>query len=569
MAKIIMVCYKNEYQRSRIIKKIGLLSGKLIPDLIKPKQTKIINKGKIIFGIFNPNDYCMVKEDRSVYLGVLFGNFNWWEPNDDYPDGSYALFRSNEEYIEIVSDVVASRTIWYYKDNDIFIASTSQRAIINIIDSFDFNEKVIPWVLSTGSLGPEYSWDKRIRHLNGDSSVILNRSKWSLAYKENKCEFLPLEVEDDKHLYLMKDSLVQTFDSLKIDYSKWALALSGGYDSRYILSVLKNKKGLKTVTWGSKSSRSQKGNDSYIAKLLAEIYGIPNRYFILDREVEIDKILDYFTICGEGRIDHLSGYTDGFEMWKTLFKDNVQGIIRGDVGFSTKKISSITDMRFKLELPLCLDFSNLSCYEDFGFAKQELPDNLKLKKGETIETWRDRLYQQVRIPTVLAALSDLKLPFLEIINPLLSRQIIYCTRRLPDHLRTNKILFKEIVKASDISGLQYAKFDANENRKDILKTKLTVEFLKAWFESNYKSLIIPEEFLKYILSNIIVNEKIENNSVKNMIKTFLPTWLKNKLRKNITEIKKPVLNFNIIAFRTYILCKMHKLLMEDIKSGNK
>ena len=45
---------------------------------------------------------------------------------------------------------------------------------------------------------------------------------------------------------------------MNLDYSKWKLLLSGGYDSRGILGLIKannqNTKNLETVTWGLKES---------------------------------------------------------------------------------------------------------------------------------------------------------------------------------------------------------------------------------------------------------------------------------------------------------------------------
>jgi len=61
-----------------------------------------------------------------------------------------------------------------------------------------------------------------------------------------------------------------------------------------------------------------------------------------------------------------------------------------------------------------------------------------------LRDWRDRLYQQYRVPFLLAALSDLKLGYVEIVNPLLSDSVIDLIRQLPDSLRTHKVLLRNI-----------------------------------------------------------------------------------------------------------------------------
>ena len=57
------------------------------------------------------------------------------------------------------------------------------------LGNFDFDKRTIPWMLSTGTLGPFYSWDKRISLLPPDSSITLNKNNWSLNFHQEKPEF--------------------------------------------------------------------------------------------------------------------------------------------------------------------------------------------------------------------------------------------------------------------------------------------------------------------------------------------------------------------------------------------
>jgi len=36
-------------------------------------------------------------------------------------------------------------------------------------------------------------------------------------------------------------------------------------------------------------------------------------------------------------------------------------------------------------------------------------------------------------------------------------------------------------------------------------------------------------------------------------------------KEKILEIKKPVLDFNTLAFRCYLICKINKLFTEDVR----
>jgi hypothetical protein len=100
-------------------------------------------------------------------------------------------------------------------------------------------------------------------------------------------------------------------------------------------------------------------------------------------------------------------------------------------------------VRTKTGLHFWSDFANVRGLVEFG--DQALPAYLVQRDSESLESWRDRLYHQFRIPALLAALSDLKVPYVEITNPLLSRQLVTFVRTMPDHLRTSKGVFKASV----------------------------------------------------------------------------------------------------------------------------
>jgi hypothetical protein len=509
-------------------------------------------------------------------LGNVIGReAEWWEPLQGYPDGSYALFRGNSKYVEVVSDVVASRTIWYFKNDDMFISSTSQRAIIFFLRTFVFNTAVVPWVLSTGALGPAHSWDSRIEALPGDSSIVLDRSSWHLTTEVGDCSFSTLDRSDEEHSSLLRQALIDTFEPIKVDVSKWTLPLSGGYDSRGILCLLKETdkdiEDLKTVTWGVKSALAEKDNDAYVAKSLADCFNLQHDYYATDVSNEpLENIFSRFLVCGEGRIDHISGYMDGFRIWKTLFENGTHGIIRGDEGFGWAAVSSPLEVRRKIGIPLWSDFSNLRSLEKFGFPKQELPANLLRREGESLEVWRDRLYQEFRLPVVMAALNDLKLPYVEIMNPLLSRRIIYQVRRVPDHLRTYKRLYKTVVRSLS-PKLDFAKHPAIDSPHGILRSKQVVELLEAELSSSYVSSTLPVEFIDYVLDHLeIVDERNSKmrtlrarRTMRATVKQYLPTWRTNGVRNGAEQQE---MDFNIMAFRAYMISKMNRILAEDAKS---
>jgi len=561
MSKAIWINSRKKLSNA-VGQKIHKICKSISPDNIVPTNPKVIIRNNMAYGVMNPKS-SLLFNDNSLLLGVISDNLDTWHiPLQEFPDGSYALFRDGERYCEIVTDSVASRTIWYYIDDDFFIASTSQVALINFIGKFEFDERVVPWMLSTGSLGPILSWDKRVKRIPPDSSVILNKDDWSLDIKTNKIEFKESK-DSSKHFEQKLRAVIKSsIESMQLNYSDWVLPVSGGYDSRGILCFLKDKINLKTVTWGLKSSLSDSKNDAFIAQKLTKKLNIPHKYYHTDLSEEpIEKIIDRFLINGEGRIDHLSGYLDGFKIWEIFHNENIQGIIRGDEGFGWSIVSDPLTTRLSVGLGLCSDYSNLKNYKEIGLIEQKLQSNLEQLTNESLEKYRDRLYHEYRLPTILAALSDLKLSYVEQVNPLLFKSILKQVRMQTDRLRTEKYLFKKIVIHLS-PKIPFATRGANASISDILKQKQVVDLLKLEINKNLDNGIIPKRLLIDVLENIKISDnslgKSKSFSLKSIIKSLLPSHIKNLLKKNVPSFRQ--VDYNQLAFRIYIILRMLKML---------
>ena len=571
MAKGIYICSRQTLPPSTAVT-LHEICRKLAPDNITPAEPRIVVNDDIAYGIMNPTSI-LLENGNSLLLGLIFNGTGeeWSVPCREFPDGSYALFRDNEKYCEIVTDSVASRTIWYYKDENILIASNSQRAIVMYLGTFELDVKVVPWMLSTGTMGPDISWDKRVKRIPPDSSIILDKNEWSITTKSNPIEFKLAERSDEDHGKSLLESLKITFSKLDIDYSKWVLPLSGGYDSRGILCLLLNVRpdngGLRTVTWGLKSSLDVKGNDAYIARELANALNVSNVYYSNDvSEEPLDTIINKFVLIGEGRIDNIADYLDGFKMWKTLFEDGIEGIIRGDEGFGCHQYWSGIVVRLNQSCFVCSDISNLKNYRKYGFPLQEIPQHLKQREGETLSSWRDRLFHEHTLPTLFSALTDLKLSYIEQMNPLLFKKILQQVRSLPDHLRTEKYLFKKIVDSLS-PDIDYATTVSSAPLSEIFKEKQMVDVLKNELSSDVARSLFPADFLEFIRKGIKSKERIktpetDSFSLGSSLKKYVPRFLKNTLREKVL----PSIDPNVLAFRVLLICRMNKTLTEDKSS---
>jgi hypothetical protein len=227
------------------------------------------------------------------------------------------------------------------------------------------------------------------------------------------------------------------------------------------------------------------------------------------------------------------------------------------------RVTTPANVRFRLGVSLCVDFPNLAGYEEFGLPKQEMPPSLQKREDETMETWRDRLYHEFRMPVVLSALTDLKLPFTEVITPLLSRRIIYQTRKMPDHLRTEKSAYRKIVDSLS-PKIKYATSNANGGSGFSVKSEKAVEIIRAELSSPACRQIIPDGLLSYVLKNLKATKDKTNRkrNIKSFVKQFLPTSV---LLKITDQAVNKDLEVNIIAFRIYIISRMNQILEQDVE----
>ena len=446
MAKLIVVCARRQLGHQRVAQ-MAQIGARLIPNNIHPRAPWISSDARLAIVVVNPPAR-KEASGLSVCLGTMFGltASERFRPCGDVPDGSFLLCRSDDSNLEFATDAVGSRTLWWVCTNDNFFASTSQRAIVSLLGSFRLRQEAPAWMISAGCLGPHGAWDARLQRLEPDSRLILNRQEWTIAVHRRTSCFLVQEASQTELIESLHAALGTACKGLGSLAATWPLALSGGIDSRALLVFLRNEGLQRCITWGSQASIGRDGTDASLASALAAHYGLRHDFYPLDLPIDApDVLMERFLVAGEGRVDHLSGYLDGFDLWRRLFDEGVDGIIRGDEGFGWVTATSEPQVRHRVGARRLADSFSDEELEDMGFVRQTWPERLAHRSSETLATWRDRLYHEFRIPIILAALNDLKSSYVEIANPLLHRSIIDIVRGMPDTLRTEKRLFRAMV----------------------------------------------------------------------------------------------------------------------------
>ncbi|HEX6994647.1 MAG TPA: asparagine synthase-related protein [Gammaproteobacteria bacterium] len=453
MAKALLICRRHGFSPESD-EDLTRLMASLIPSHIEPRAPSIARAGAIVSVVANAGP-SVRRDGVSIALGVLESDGHWSVPRAPVPDGSFALFRADGDHVELVADTAASRTIWYAMTNEVFVASTSQRAVVSVLGDFRPNLEAAAWLLSSGALGPGRGWDARVERVPPGGRVLLRRASWRLETRE-----MPISLEppagappDPDELGRGLEAIVDDVAArLDLDFSRWVVPLSGGVDSRGLLLALgRARRGygdLKCITWGRRAALDERGNDARIARELAERLGVEHDYFVVEATTEPrERFLERFLVAGEGRVDAMGGYMDGFAVWRQLYAAGVEGVIRGDEAFGWKTVQSDAGVRESVHLTTLDDVCGERAARELGLPAQRIPDALQRRSDESLAAWRDRLYQQYRLPVILAALTDLKTSYVEVVNPFLYARVLAYARTLPDELRTNKRLWRGMVDA--------------------------------------------------------------------------------------------------------------------------
>jgi len=493
------------------------------------------------------------RRDNSVCLGQVRAAPEWDRVGSDRPDGVYTLLRQDSSTAEIITDVVGSRPVWFFTTDSLFIASTSQRAITAIVGDFSLDESTVAWFLSTGTLGPRDGWDSRVKRVPPNTTITIDKRAGDYDLSQRKLEIATGKSDPSQ----FREKLQETINGYDIDLDDWYLTLSGGFDSRTILSELDSNE-LNSVTWGLPESLEYEQNDAVIAERLASEHDLSHEFLPLSVSGP-ELVLEKFILASEGCIDHLSGYVDGMGIWERFASEDKVGIIRGDVPFCYEAIQ-----------PTLLRNVGNSELNGTRLAEQQQPYRFLDRRNESRLAHRYRVYYSYELPSELSALTCVKTPYTEVFNPLLTNSFVEWAAQLPEDSLNKKNIQKSYVKRHG-SSIPFATSSAIPNRGQYLRRSDVVDVLRAKL-ADHDGTVVPKDVLEYCLSesSMVTDSDLlsageTNDSLTRKVKDLIPSDFKRALHER--GYVKPTIDVNYLAFRSYIAISMNEYLNEDAEWG--
>jgi len=430
---------------------------RLTPDDVKSWPVEVVRFDSVHLACFGaPSGTTRVTSD-GIRLGYTWGA-DAMSGDPAHIDGTFLLLRLHSGGLEVQTDATASFSVWWANTPIGTVVSTSQRLVIAALRSFSLDSQALSWFMVAGHLGLASSWDSRLQWVPPRSLVRFDADGRLLSHDR---------VRRRRPVSSLSSALEESIEAHRSVSDRCVLTLSGGVDSLALASALGDTASrLEALTWGTVAEAGRRGTDVEVAAAHARALRIPH-HLVTQTSIDPVEALRRFARHAESRIDHVTGYLDGFQTWTAARALGREWVLRGDEGFGWLPVSSEVDMRVGTRFPTYSDVglgpeSRLGLEEQHTLARWFADD-------VTLETRRDEAYRNLNLPKVMAALSSAKSAFVETINPFLTRQVLDAAAALSDERRTDKREFRQLVHARHWVERSASRFVPNEPPEDLLR----------------------------------------------------------------------------------------------------
>lgn len=343
------------------------------------------------------------------------------------------------------------------------------------------------------------------------SKLVVSNESVKIEYKNDpilEVEFMSNQTSTNDVVSLMQEYVAIIED--KID-GEIVLPTSGGYDSRILNYLVKDKSRIRSFTYGISSDQS-KSTEVVHAKKISEIYGIKWEQIELEEfHKYLDKWVEAYGVSTHTHgMYHIEFYTKILEKNKFDNPTFLSGII-GDAWAELGKFKDINSYQDIINLGythgMNLDLSYLqlkSCStikEDVFLKNKEHLQNDKIKAVFAMRTKLMLISYLTQIPEYFG---------MPVWTPFLNYEIVKATLNLPDEQRKDRVWQKDFFKSVGL-GLE------DMGLESVKSNKLDYEIAKkASFEPVDVELMqryISNERLQEInrlLSNLSSFEAIKN-----------------------------------------------------------
>lgn len=207
--------------------------------------------------------------------------------NQEMIYGHFVFVNNLENHISVFNDKLGLRELYYFEKDDQLFFSTRIDLLQKHINSITLNPSKLCSLWLTNFQLSQNSVFNEIKRLGPNGRIVLDGNQLSITKKEFNVPNVNSKNDDFEKL-VSKYCLVET-----IDENETTLALSGGIDSRYVLSsLLKGKQKFSCHTIVNEEDKDLKISEKICSKFKLQ-HELINRGTLNLGDIE-DKILQYY-----------------------------------------------------------------------------------------------------------------------------------------------------------------------------------------------------------------------------------------------------------------------------------
>jgi asparagine synthetase B (glutamine-hydrolysing) len=229
------------------------------------------------------------------------------------------------------------------------------------------------------------------------------------------------------------------------------IALTGGYDSRYIFHAITRKADdpgrLESMLWGQRLEDPE--TDCMHGAEIARRAGIPHFTLPWRTETLPEQFEEMFR-AQSGMTEMIFTHSDDLAVFRALHERGFRSMLRGDECFGPKgeEVDCVQAALSRVSMSRTADVPASRRWligDAAGWlaAHDEALDALVAAAPAGPSELRDTLYGRERLPALLHHHNYYKLHFLEMVNPLLDADVLRFWSALPRRHRLDKSLLKE------------------------------------------------------------------------------------------------------------------------------
>jgi asparagine synthetase B (glutamine-hydrolysing) len=358
--------------------------------------------------------------------------------------------------LTLVTDRIGTVALFYIRMGDLLAFSPRIKPLLSL-PGFKprLNPEALANFMSTGCLleGKYLLQDiqllRQAQVMTVEPHSVKIQPYWTFSYADQRDERDPKVLSQELSELVVQAVKRQTRDSIP-----YAVPLSGGYDSRSIVSSMRRlnpTQSLKTVTWGDEDHRPD--SDVMVAQRLAEHLRTNHSFYRLGAEALPGNFHEYVRLS-EARVDSAGNYPEGLGMFRRIRSElGVNLLYRGNEYFGIREAGSRYKEAVYLAflptfnlLPRSFKYLYPAVYDTLAdLSESQMKRLMRQYRYESFIDTKDHLFINERFYAFHNPLTQLKRHIVEERNPLLDNDVIEFMRRVPTPLRIWKSLFHDVV----------------------------------------------------------------------------------------------------------------------------